>query len=60
MGNPWLGASANRTVLGMTVLKSHCGKCFCNSAETWWARFVRASYIVLKMPKIVNAELKAI
>jgi hypothetical protein len=37
---PWLGASANLTFLGISVLKTNVGKCFSSSSRTSLAKVV--------------------
>ena len=47
---PLLGASANLTFLGISVLKTNVGKCFSSSSETSLAKLFLISTIVLTIP----------
>ena len=58
IGNPWLGASANRTLRGMTVSKTRSPRYRRASAATSADSFVRASYMVSATPFRTSSGFK--
>jgi hypothetical protein len=56
---PWLGASASRTFLGITLSKTCAPKKLLRSAATCFDRVVRSSYIVRRIPSIASDGLIA-
>ena len=53
-GIPWLGASARRTLRGMTVWKTLSPKCSANCSETCCASVILASNITRSRPSMLN------
>ena len=56
-GMPWLGASARRTFLGITLSNTCAPKKLRRSAATCLESVVRSSYIVNRMPSIARDGL---
>jgi hypothetical protein len=54
---PWLGASAKRTFLGITLSNTCAPKKLLRSAATCLDRVVRSSYIVRRIPSIASDGL---
>ena len=55
IGFPWLGASASRTFLGITVEKTCAPKKLRRSEATWRESVVRSSYMVNRMPSTAKS-----
>jgi len=56
-GIPWLGASARRTFLGITLSNTWEPKKLRRSAATCFERVVRSSYMVRRIPSIARDGL---